>query len=200
MPTPDAIAARAAAALFSRRLLTNIHRAVVVEAIVASALEPDWAWCSGDYASCDFRHSSGTRLEVKQSASLQTWNAERLIPSKCQFDIAERTGEWVGPQWKPGRGRNADLYLLCHHPVVSSDADHRDPAQWRFFLLLASSLPPQKTIQLGAVENWSLHSRMAVYATRSPPACRVAHHDLPKASPTSSAASVTCSQTGRSDA
>ncbi len=78
-PTVESIVERASAELFKRRLLTNIHRAVIVEAIVAAALEPDWQWRSGDYASYDFRRGE-TRLEVKQSASLQSWNARMRIP------------------------------------------------------------------------------------------------------------------------
>jgi hypothetical protein len=137
--------------LFKRKLLTNIHRAIIVEAIVAAALEPEWQWCSADYASCDFR-CGDVRLEAKQSASLQSWNASTLEPSKCAFDMAERTGEWEGGiTWKPGQGRNADVYLLCHHPLVSIEAEHRRAEQWRFFAV-SSVLPRQKTIALGVVE------------------------------------------------
>jgi hypothetical protein len=152
VPTVDEIAAKAAQALFERKLLTNIHRAVIVEAIVASALEPDWQWCSADYASCDFRRGTA-RLEVKQSASLQSWNAASLKTTKCSFDIAARTGEWVdGVTWTPGSGRNADIYLFCHHPVVSDSADHRDASQWRFFVVPETALPKQKRIALSSVE------------------------------------------------
>jgi hypothetical protein len=126
---------------------------VVAEAIVATALEPDWTWCAGDYSSYDFIHSSGARLEVKQSASLQSWNAATLKPSRCSFDIAERTGEWVGGvTWKPRRGRNANIYVLCHHPMVTREADHRDPVQWRFYVMPEVKLPAQQTIALSVVE------------------------------------------------
>ncbi len=152
VPTVEEIVNRASGELFKRKLLTNIHRAVIVEAIVAAALEPEWQWCSADYASCDFRRD-GVRLEVKQSASLQSWNAATLRPSKCSFDIAERSGQWEdGITWKPGNGRNADVYLLCHHPLVSAEADHRNSAQWRFFVVPETRLPKQKTISLSAVE------------------------------------------------
>lgn len=151
-PTIAQITGKAAAALFEKKLLTNIYRAVVAEAIVAAALEPDWEWCSADYASCDFRQEN-VRLEVKQSASLQSWNANSLKPSRCSFDIAERTGEWIGgATWEPGAGRNADVYVFCHHPVVSVEADHRDAKQWRFLIVPEAALPKQKTIALGVVE------------------------------------------------
>ena len=153
IPSVDEIVARISTELFSRPLLTNIHRAAVVEAIVAFATEPDWIWCSGDYSSFDFRHRDGARLEVKQSATLQSWNAKSRTPSKCAFDIAARTGEWEdGVRWVERPGRNADIYLLCHHPLVTDNADHRDPTQWRFYIVPESSLPQQKTIGLSAVE------------------------------------------------
>lgn len=152
-PTKDQIIARATSALFGRPLLTNVHRAVVVEAIIATALEPAWTWCSGDYASCDFRNSTGVRLEVKQSASLQSWNVATLKASQCSFDIAARSGEWEdGIRWVARQGRNADIYLFCHHPLVSEQADHRDPAQWRFFAVREESLPNTKRITLASVE------------------------------------------------
>jgi hypothetical protein len=151
-PTTDEIAALAAHALFSKKLLTNVHRAVVVEAIVSTALGDDWTWCSEDYASCDFRHNDGTRLEIKQSASLQSWNAATLTPSVCQFDVAERDGEWKGSVWTEGKARNADVYLLCHHPIISLDADHRDARQWRFFAINENTLPKQGSIRLSVLE------------------------------------------------
>ena len=155
-PTKDQIVARASAELFAKPLLTNIHRAVVAEAIVATALEPEWTWCSGDYASCDFKRSDGARLEVKQSASLQSWNAATLKASQCSFDIAERSGEWEdGVRWVARRGRNADVFLFCHHPIVSPEADHRDAAQWRFFPVPEKLLPKTKRIALSAVEKFS---------------------------------------------
>ena len=50
----------------------NVHRALIVEAIVSAAL-PDWLWAPTDYAAFDFQHADGTRLEVKQSVARQSW-------------------------------------------------------------------------------------------------------------------------------
>lgn len=49
-PTVDEIVARVSNAAFGRPLVTNVLRGQVVEAIVASALEPEWTWCAADYA------------------------------------------------------------------------------------------------------------------------------------------------------
>lgn len=92
-PTPKDIAARAAKALFWKKHLTNVHRAVVVEAIVSSALGDDWEWCSGDYSSCDLKHNDGTRLEIKQSASLQSWNAAEAVDLHPIYDVADLSSE-----------------------------------------------------------------------------------------------------------
>ena len=142
------IAARASAEVFGRPLVANNFRAVVVEAIVAAAVGDDWVWCSGDWAGCDFRRGDGLRLEVKQSARIQTWTNAPL--SKPIFDIAPRKGQYDGARWLAAPGRNADAYLFAHHAVEDrAVADHRDPRQWTFYVLAASRLPPvQKTIAL----------------------------------------------------
>jgi hypothetical protein len=119
-------------------------------------LGPDWLWCAADYESCDFRHKAGARLEVKQSAALQTWNAASQRVTKASFDIATRTGEWVdGVQWKDRIGRNADTYVFAYHPVTDHTADHREPAQWQFYVVLEERLPEQKTLALSVVADLS---------------------------------------------
>ena len=94
----DEIVAHAAKAAFGHARVTNVFRAILVEAIIDKALPVEWSWCSSDYASCDFRHEDGTRLEVKQSAALQSWQTAK--PSAPIFDIAPRTGYWLnGVEW-----------------------------------------------------------------------------------------------------
>ncbi len=78
-------------AAVGKPLVTNVLRGLLVEAMVAIALEPVWTWVAGDYASWDFEGPRGLRLEVKQSAARQSWADENVI-SKCSFDIAPRTG------------------------------------------------------------------------------------------------------------
>lgn len=135
---------KASAFAFGRPLVMNVLRSIIVEAIVSEAL-PDWEWCSHDYAAYDFRHSDGTRLEVKQSAARQTWSSPRH--SRASWDIRPRTGYWKeGTEWVPGPGRNADIYVFAHHPVTGDEADHRDALQWRFFVIATSDLPDTATL------------------------------------------------------
>ncbi|OYU72120.1 MAG: hypothetical protein CFE32_24690, partial [Alphaproteobacteria bacterium PA3] len=101
---------KASKAAFGNPLITNINRGLVAEAIIAIALEPDWMWVSADYASWDFERADGIKLEVKQSASLQSWTQAfhgSNRQSKPSFDIAARTGYWQDQKWVPQVGRAA---------------------------------------------------------------------------------------------
>lgn len=153
-PSPEDIRRKAAAAAFGKRLITNIHRGLVVEAIVACALEPDWCWCSQDYSSWDFERSDGLRLEVKQSAARQSWAEVSAPPSRCSFDIAARTGRYEsGSRWVGEPGRNAHIYVLAHHPIFDATADHTDSVQWRFYVIPAKLLPATDQIALSRVRS-----------------------------------------------
>jgi hypothetical protein len=153
--TASDIVARASAAAFGQPLVTNILRAMLVEAMVDVALPAHWTWCSAGYSSWDFISQDGIRLEVKQSAALQSWSTPGSPPSKCVFDIAPRTGRWEGTTWVSGAGRNADLYVFAHHPVADLTADHREPAQWRFYVVPTTALPATKSISLGKLQTMS---------------------------------------------
>ncbi|ALR20411.1 hypothetical protein ATN00_08905 [Sphingobium baderi] len=138
-------------AAFGKPLITNILRGHVAEAIIALALEPEWTWCSADYAGWDFERSDGLRLEVKQSAARQSWGTDK--PNKPSFDVAARTGYWEGgTRWIEKPGRAAHLYVLAHHGIYDDSADHRDPSQWEFFVIPSGSLPDIKRISLKTVQ------------------------------------------------
>jgi hypothetical protein len=138
---------RAAATAFGRPLVQNNLRAIVVEAMVDIALPDGWRWCSGDWAAWDFEHADGTYLEVKQSAAQQTWAAPR-VPAQPRFDIAHRQGRWEGATWIAEPGRFAHLYVFAHHPILGDSADHRDPSQWRFYVVATTDLPFARTVSL----------------------------------------------------
>jgi hypothetical protein len=154
VPTPEQIAARAAARAFGSRLVQNNLRSLVVEEMVEAALAPGWQLCSGDWQGWDLQHGDGSRLEVKQSTMLQTW-----MPSEDpapRFDIAPRTGYWIGNTWHALPGRPAHIYLFAYHPITDETADHRDCRQWLFYVVRAELLPPdQKTIGLAVVRTFS---------------------------------------------
>ena len=118
---------------FGSKLVTNVFRGLVAEAIVASALCDEWKWCSEDYYPYDFIHKNGTRLEVKQSAACQSWTS--TAPFAPRWDIGARKGFYEGEKFIAQPGRNADIYVLALHPVRDRDAaDHRNPDQWEFYV------------------------------------------------------------------
>jgi hypothetical protein len=146
MPTVDEIRAKLCSAACGDRLISNIYRGLVAEIIVGAAIGSEWRICSGDWRGWDFEHASGVRLEVKQSASRQTWTGTKAtVPI---FDIRTRTGYFEGADWVPDSRRFAHIYVFAHHPIMDESADHRDPRQWRFHVVPANRLPPSKTISL----------------------------------------------------
>lgn len=142
---------RVAEAAFGKPLITNVLRGQVVEAIIAAALEPEWHWCAADYSSWDFERADGLRLEVKQSATRQSWAAGPNGRAAASFDIAPRTGCWEGPVWRDQPGRAAHIYIFAHHDIDEDHADHRDPGQWTFYALPTVILPDTRRIGIGSL-------------------------------------------------
>ena len=146
-PAAEDIRDAASHAVFGKRLIQNNFRAVVAETIVDFALKPTWRHCSENWGGWDFQHTTGMRLEVKQSALRQSWK-QAGSQGEPRFDIAARSGYWhEGINWIPKVARHADIYIFALHSVTDDNADHRDASQWRFYVVEASKLPPSsKTI------------------------------------------------------
>jgi hypothetical protein len=170
VPTADDIRAIASEIAYGKPLIENSYRGLIVEIIIGEALGSEWRLCSADWSGWDFEHRSGCRLEVKQSAARQTWEAPRK-PSPPSFDIRERTGYYDSATWTPHAGRLAHSYVFAYHPVGDDSADHRDPSQWQFYVLPASRLPANKRISLSklvlltSAGPWS-HLRVSVEQAR----------------------------------
>ncbi|QZP07220.1 hypothetical protein [Caenibius sp. WL] len=148
------VIAKVSQAAFGSALVTNVLRGQVAEAIVALALEPEWNWCSADYSGWDFERPDGLRLEVKQSAARQSWSTGK--PSKPIFDVAARTGHWEsGTQWIAQVGRPAHIYIFAHHGIYADHADHRDPAQWAFYVVATRDLPDLKQAALSTISRFT---------------------------------------------
>ena len=159
---PAEVVAKVADAAFGKPLVTNVLRAQLVEAMVALVLEPEWHWCSADYAPCDFERADGLRLEVKQSAARQSWKTDK--PSKAVFDVAARTGRNEAYGWVAEYGRAAHLYVFAHHPIFDDCADHRDPNQWDFYVVPSSLLPTVKQLALGTIK--TMAEAVAIFALK----------------------------------
>lgn len=150
IPPVEEIRSKVCAAAFGSPLVLNIFRGLVAEIIVGAALGAEWQFYSGDWRGWDFEHTTGCRLEVKQSAARQTWTGTRKATVPI-FDIRARTGYFEGADWAADPRRYAHIYVFAHHPMTDASADHRDPSQWRFHVVATHGLPGCKTISLARV-------------------------------------------------
>ena len=129
---------------YSQPLIDNVYRGDYVETLILFALGEGWKQ-TPEWSSWDLERDDGIRVEVKQSAALQSWHRSTGIKKPCpSFDIAPRAGYytdssdaavWVGidPE-EPDFLRAADLYIFAWHPENNPDiADHRRAEQWEFF-------------------------------------------------------------------
>lgn len=148
----DDVISKLQQAVFGKPLITNVLRGQLVEAMIALALEPQWTWCSADFASWDFERSDGVRLEVKQSALRQTWTSSPSTKSSPSFDVRPRTGYWDGGTFIDQPGRVAHLYIFALHSQIDERTDHRDPQQWQFYVVRSADLPAVARIALGSVK------------------------------------------------
>ena len=158
-PVAQEIFADLVAKLFDVNVMGNQYRSHYVERLIAIGLGDGFKLVSDDWGGWDIEYGSDARIEVKQSAALQKWTANLSRaekPAAGAFDIAPRKGYWIngGATWVAAPGRHADLYIFAWHPIADFDAaDHRDPTQWRFFVVPTSELPQdQKTISRTVVE------------------------------------------------
>jgi hypothetical protein len=150
------IALRLAARIFDRPLIENQYRSAFVEAMIEPYLAPHgWSYKGDGWSGWDFERNDGTRLEVKQSAAMQTWSAPRNIQTRPSFDIAARTGYFYegGSKWEPIPGRCAQIYVFAWNPIYGPETDHRNPDQWVFYIVSAARLPEgQRTIGLSKIK------------------------------------------------
>lgn len=145
--------------LFDQPVMSNLTRPLYVERLVTHLLGPRWTFVGGEWTGWDIERDDAVRVEVKQSAARQIWSdrPKRVgKPTLPIFDIRERSGYYSdgGTLWVATRGRPADLYVFAWHPLYApkESVDHRDPAQWEFYVLTASALPPTKSITLSTIK------------------------------------------------
>ncbi len=154
------VAQRLVERVFNRPLISNVERGQYVECMVELALseaQPPWSltdtWAAWDLVQRD----TGARIEVKQSAFLQTWSVPTSnSKARPSFDIRARSGysddgSKQGSEWQPtGWMRQADIYVMAWHDETDPRvADHRKPGQWQFYIVAEHRLPPeQKSIGL----------------------------------------------------
>lgn len=151
------IARRLAAHLFDVPLIQNQYRSAFVEMMIEPFLrDADWKYTGDGWSGWDFEHRDGARLEVKQSAALQTWSRTTGLRTRGAFDIAARKGffDEGGARYTIEAGRPAHLYVFAWHGIGDSErVDHRDALQWVFYVVRTGLLPDQKSISLPRVHS-----------------------------------------------
>lgn len=134
--------------VFSNPLIENSLRGYWCEMMVAEALGRKCRIVGREWHPWDLqigpdqgKFPERIRIQVKNSARLQTWNVRSGKISDCMYNITYRKRpdyferDNVGVECEPS-GFLCDIYVLCHHSESDPDrADHRDPSQWEFFLL-----------------------------------------------------------------
>ena len=135
--------------LYGGPVIRNDLRGELVEEIVGMALVPDWSLCGSDWGACDLRdHNSGLRIQVKQSAALQSWLSGKSGYGPPRYSIAAKTGFFEGADWIADHGRNAEIFIFAWHDVTGDECDHAEPEQWRFYVVAEADLPAQKSFGL----------------------------------------------------
>lgn len=150
MLTPDRIRTRLVTEFLSAPILENALRGYLCEAMLAEQLGPLCRITSHGWAPWDLEIGPRTgtcpdriRIQVKNSARLQTWHAEGHPASDSLFNLTwrHRPSYWMRDAADvpcEEEGFLCDLFALCHHPVEDRTlADQTDPAQWQVYLLAA---------------------------------------------------------------
>lgn len=136
-------------------LVGNVMRGVLAEYVVGLALGCVDGGVRPEWNATDLCTSQDCRVEVKSSASLQSWSQTKLSPIK--FDIEPKTGWYAETNtYATERKRQADVFVFCvltHTDKVTVDPLNLD--QWDFYVLstnrLNAAVGEQKSITLGSL-------------------------------------------------
>ena len=137
-------------------LLDNTYRGHLAEFIVAKALGLNTEEHREDWSEYDILYEK-TRLEIKSSAYIQSWNLDNDRYSQIQFSIApahkfdSNIGNYLGDKL-----RHSDFYIFCLYAEQNKNAyDILDLSKWFFYVLPTSTLnekcTTQRTISMSAL-------------------------------------------------
>ena len=118
--------------------------------MVAEALGPSCRIVSGGWAPWDLQIGDDAdqfpqriRIQVKNSARLQTWHSGHSESSRSSFNLTFRRRPEYWEKYNPNyycepSGFLCDLFALCFHGVTDRQVvDQKDPAQWVVYLVAA---------------------------------------------------------------
>lgn len=137
----------------SSDLLNNTLRGALAEFIVASAIGINTTKAREDWTAYDLLTDSGRKIEVKCSAYLQSWNAEKL--SRVQFSIRPARAWDAETDFSDDAKRWSDLYVFCLYASKDRTESPLQLEQWEFYLLptfvLDEQCGKQKSITLSSL-------------------------------------------------
>ncbi|MCR9109950.1 MAG: hypothetical protein NXH94_13695 [Rhodobacteraceae bacterium] len=150
MITPDLIAKRFTEEFVGHRLIDNNLRGYWCEVMVAEALGEKCKLVSGGWHAWDLQIGPDNaacperiRIQVKNSANLQTWQIGTSKRSDPSFNLTYRKKPSFFDRDSPEmpceeQGFLCDVFVLCLHSWddenTIASADHRDPDQWKFYI------------------------------------------------------------------
>jgi len=128
--------------------MDNTMRGIWCEYMVAEALGTECKTVGFGWNAWDLQiGESGAdlpdriRIQVKNNARMQVWNAGTKRLSDATFSLPWRRRPDYFERYTPGvpceaEGFLCDVFILCHHPETDgTSADQRDPSQWEFYIL-----------------------------------------------------------------
>lgn len=120
-------------------LRSNVVRGVLAEYLVARACGTDLSGPRAAWDDYDVLTGSGTKVEVKSSAYLQSWKQQRL--STISFGrLRARTYDETAGRYSGEPRLRADVYVFAlHRCTVPAEYDPLDVGQWAFHVLSADA-------------------------------------------------------------
>ncbi len=138
-------------------LLDNTYRGHLAEFIVSKALGLDTTTPRADWSEYDLFYRE-TRIEVKSSAYLQSWNLDNEKYSSIRFSVASaRRYDATSGGYSGKKIRHSDVYVFCVYEERNKDGyDIIDLSKWSFYLLptalLNQTYGERRTLSLSALQ------------------------------------------------
>lgn len=124
-------------------LVENTTRGILGEFIVGIALGLDMSKVKYNWGVCDLIQPDGTKIEVKTSAYLQTWNESKL--SNIGFSRL-KTRNQNGLDLRDKKDYNSDYYIFCIQTAKShQEYNQFNLDKWQFKIVEKASLAKKNT-------------------------------------------------------
>lgn len=134
-------------------LIDNTYRGMLAEFLVARALDLD-SIARSEWGLYDLLYND-TRIEVKSSAYIQSWEQETLYSPRFDIHQSVTNGK-----------RMSDVYVFCLLNEKSREViNPLDLKQWDFYIVkthtLDSTFGNQKSVSLSVIEPICIHAQFS---------------------------------------